>query len=109
MPATANHWPDKHTQLRVKRVVDKKYGGLSCRHWFADADYLYFELAKENKYIESMPQADFYAERAYYTNTVYLKVNRETLEITEMTEEEMRQTRGWWTDERGIMHWIENK
>lgn len=106
MPAVATHWPDDKLQLRVKQVVDRKYGGLAVRHWFADSEHIYFELAKENKYVESMIQADFYAEKAYYTNTVYLKVNRSTMEITEMSEEEMTQTRGWWTDERGIMHWV---
>jgi len=108
---SSDEYADTEEQLRIIRVIEAKYGrihggNLRVDWWGTYPDYLLVELSNTREVVESCIQADYYARYKVSYNTRYLKVNRETLEVEGITKEQMIQLRGWFTDDRGIMHWI---
>lgn len=98
-------------QLKILAVIESKYGkvhggNLSIKNRVTRPEFVILELHNTVKVVESMIQADFYDERMESTGFVNLKISRETLDMEVIDSEEAKAIRGWWMDERGIMHWV---
>jgi len=115
---TEVNYPSIEEQLRIKGITNSKYptpkksvkpsssyDHWSCRDWFPRADALYFHFEYGRHHYESLIQADFFDYVWHTQREAYVKVDRKTLEMTELTKEEFDITRGSRMTDRGIMEW----
>lgn len=114
-------YPSEQEQLAILAVTDQKYptprkypkpyqsyDHWRCNTWFHRPDALYIHLQYGKHYGHSMPQADYFEWRWHAKREVWLKVDRQSHEMTELTEEEFDIICGCRMTERGIMEWYKD-
>jgi len=86
----------------------KSYPHWTCNTWFHRPDAFYLHLQYGMHHYESLIQADYFDWKWAAQKEVYLKVDRTTREMTEMTKEDFDVTRGSRFTERGIIQFYKN-
>jgi len=114
-------YPSTDEQLTILAITNQKYptpkkypkprdsyDHWRCNAWFHRPDALYFHLQYGKHHHESMIQADFFTYTWATKKEAFLKVDRQSHDMTELTKEEFDIIRGSRMNERGIMEWYED-
>lgn len=114
-------YPSEGEQLTILAVIKQQYPMpkkypkpyQSYDHWRVDEwfhrpDALYFHLEYGKHSGYSMPQADYFEWRWHAGKEVWLKVDRETREMTEITKEQFDLTRGSRMNAKGFLEWFKD-
>ena len=114
-------YPSTDEQLTILAITNREYPTPKkypkprdsyphwrCHTWFHRPDALYFHLQYGKHHHESMIQADYFDYRWGTQKEAFLKVDRQSHDMTELTKEEFDIIRGSRMNERGIMEWHED-
>lgn len=111
-------YPSVEEQRAILSVIQRKYPipkkypkpRDSYPHWRVDTlfhrpDAIYFHVEHGRHRSDSDIRSDFFAWRWTAQRQVWLKVDRQTREMTEITKEDFDLTRGCRVNDRGIVEW----
>jgi len=114
-------YPSTDEQLTILAVTNQRYPTpkkypkprdsylhWTCNTWFHRPDALYFHLQYGKHHSESIIEADYFGYRWATQKEVFLKVDRQSHDMTELTKEEFDIIRGNRMTERGIMEWYKD-
>lgn len=114
-------YPDEDEQYRMQEILKRRYplpkrapkprdsfNHWRITDWFHRPDAIYFHLEEGQHYRESMIEADYFGYKWGAKTHAYIKVDREELEMTEITKDDFDTTRGSRMNERGIMEWYKD-
>lgn len=111
-------WPSSEEQLALLRVINreyptpkkypkphKSYPHWRVNDWFPRTEACYFHLEYGKHGRDSMIEADYFSWKWSPSREAWLRVDRQTHEMSEISKEEYDLTRGSRMNERGIMEW----
>jgi len=114
-------YPSGEEQLAILAVTNQKYPTPkkypkprdSYDHWRVDSwfhrpDALYFHFEYGKHHRESMIEADYFGYRWGTKKEAFLKVDRQSHDMTELTKDEFDVICGSRMNERGIMEWYKD-
>ena len=114
-------YPSEAEQLAIMAVTDRNYPTPkkypkprdSYDHWRVDSwfhrpDALYFHFQYGRHHSDNYIQADYFGYKWGTKKEGFLKVDRESHDMTELTKEEFDIIRGSRMSERGIMEWYKD-
>ena len=83
----------------------RSYDHWRISDWFHRKEACFFHLERGKHRANSMPEADFFSWDFTPENQVWLKVDRESHEMSEISKDDYDLTRGCRVNGRGIMEW----
>ena len=111
-------YPSTDEQLTIQAVTNQRYPTpkkypkprdsylhWTCNTWFHRPDALYFHFQYGKHHSDNYIQADYFGYKWATQKEAFLKVDRQSHEMTELTKEEFDIIRGSRMNERGIMEW----
>ena len=114
-------YPSVEEQLAIQAVTNRKYprpkkapkpsdsySHWACNSWFHRPDALYFHLQYGMHHSDNYIQADYFGYKWVTDKEAFVKVDRQSHDMTELTKEEFDITRGNRMTERGIMEWYKD-